>query len=143
IPRFPTPIPTSRTSGTGCRNTRHWWRLPSRSPDRVISRRRVLATLGAAALLGPRAARGAGAALVEDWHAHAAGAHGVPAGWRSYETPGGHPHYDFTIVDDAGRRALELKSTDDHSTIAKEIDVDLAATPVLEWAWKIVLQPAG
>jgi DUF3047 family protein len=109
----------------------------------VISRRRLLATLAAASVLGPRAARGAGAVLVEDWHAHPPGAHGVPAGWRSYETPGGHPHYDFTIVEDGGRRTLELKSTDDHSTIAREIDVDLTATPVLEWAWRIVLQPAG
>jgi len=97
----------------------------------------------AAATLRPRLALGAGPVLVEDWSAQPARAHGVPQGWRSYETPGGHPRYDFTIVDDSGRRALELKSTDDHSTIAKEVDVDLGATPVLEWAWKVLVQPAG
>jgi hypothetical protein len=97
----------------------------------------------AAATLCPRLALGAGPVLVEDWSAQPARAHGVPQGWRSYETPGGHPRYDFTIVDDSGRRALELKSTDDHSTIAKEVDVDLGATPVLEWAWKVLVQPAG
>jgi hypothetical protein len=85
----------------------------------------------------------AGPVVVEDWSGQVPGAHGVPPGWRSYETPGGHPRYDFTIVDEGDRRALELKSTDDHSTVAKEIDVDLAATPILEWAWRIVQQPAG
>jgi hypothetical protein len=81
--------------------------------------------------------------VVEDWTGQPLGARGVPLGWRSYETPGGHPRYDFTIVEDGGRRALELKSTDDHSTIAKEIDVAFAATPILEWAWRVILQPTG
>jgi hypothetical protein len=81
--------------------------------------------------------------VVEDWSIQPLGARGIPQGWRSYETPGGHPRYDFTIVEDAGRRALELKSTDDHSTIAREIDVDFGATPILEWAWRVMVQPAG
>ena len=97
----------------------------------------------AAAALRPRRASGASAVAVEDWSRHTPGARGIPPGWRSYETPGGHPRYDFTIVEDSGRRALELKSTDDHSTIAKEIDVDFAATPILEWAWRVISQPAG
>jgi hypothetical protein len=97
----------------------------------------------AAAALRPGGAAGASPVLVEDWSSQPPGAHGVPRGWRSYETPGGHPRYDFTIVDDGGRRALELKSDNEHSTIAKELDVDLAATPVLEWAWRIVAHPAG
>jgi len=117
--------------------------LPSCSPDRPVSRRTLLAAGVAAAALRSRVALGAAAILVEDWSGQALGAQGVPGGWRSYETPGGHPHYDFTIVEDGGRRALELKSTDDHSTIAREVNVDLAATPVLEWAWRIVTQPAG
>ena len=81
--------------------------------------------------------------MVEDWSAPPLGLHGVPPGWRSYETPGGHPRYDFTVVEDSGHRALELKSENEHSTIAREIDVDLAATPVLEWAWRVITQPAG
>ena len=117
--------------------------MPSCWPDRPVTRRSLLAAAVAAAALRPRVALGAAAILVEDWTGQAIGAHGVPGGWRSYATPGGHPRYDFTIVEDGGRRALELKSTDDHSTIAREIHVDLAATPVLEWAWRIVAQPAG
>ena len=98
---------------------------------------------GLALALRPGRALGAGPILVEDWSAPPVGTHGVPPGWSSYETPGGHPRYDFTVVDDGGRRGLELKSESEHSTIAKEVDVDLAATPVLEWAWRIVSHPAG
>jgi len=111
--------------------------------DPVLPRRDfVLAGLAAVALQRV-AAVGAAAVVIEDWSRQPLGAHGVPQGWTSYETPGGHPKYDFTIVEDAGHRALELKSEDDHSTIAKELDVDLAATPVLEWAWRVISLPAG
>ena len=81
--------------------------------------------------------------IVEDWSVQALGKTGVPSGWRHYETLGGRPAYDFTVVEDEGRRALLLKSHDDHSTIAKEIRVDLRATPILEWTWKIVRLPEG
>jgi DUF3047 family protein len=108
----------------------------------VISRRTFVRAGLLAAALPPR--RGVAAPiLVEDWSGQPPGARGVPRGWRTYETPGGHPRYDFTIVDDGGRLALELRSTEEHSTIAKEIAVDLADTPVLEWAWRIVTQPVG
>lgn len=81
--------------------------------------------------------------LVEDWTTVPQGARGIPPGWRAYATPGGRPAYDFAVVDDEGRRALRVSSRDEHSTIAKEIHVDLEATPVLEWSWKIVQLPAG
>src|SRR5712691_11618227 len=81
--------------------------------------------------------------IVEDWAQHAVGATGVPSGWRTYETFGGRPAYDFSVTEDEGRRALHLKSRDEHSTIAKEIHVSLRATPVLEWSWKVVQHPAG
>jgi len=35
-----------------------------------------------------------------------------------------------------------MKSEGDHSTIAKEVHVQLAQTPVLEWAWKVMSVPA-
>jgi Protein of unknown function (DUF3047) len=81
--------------------------------------------------------------LVEDWTEQAAGSSGVPAGWSAYETPGGRPRYDFTVVSEDGVRGLRVRSRDDHSTIAKEVHVDLGATPILEWSWKIVTLPAG
>jgi len=81
--------------------------------------------------------------VVEDWTSQPVGAHGIPGGWTKYTTPGGRPAYDFTVVEDEGRRALRLHSRDDHSTIAKQIDVDLAATPILEWSWKVLELPSG
>ncbi len=102
------------------------------------------AVLLVAAIAAPAApARGADAVLVEDWARLPLGARGVPDGWRTYETVGGRPAYDFTIVQDGGMKALRLRSRDEHSTIARDLSVDLARTPVLEWSWKIVSLPAG
>jgi hypothetical protein len=81
--------------------------------------------------------------VIEDWHGSPVGSSGVPPSWSRYETPGGHPAYDFTIVRDDGRPSLRLKSASEHSTIAKEIRVDLAATPSLRWDWKVLRFPAG
>jgi Protein of unknown function (DUF3047) len=80
---------------------------------------------------------------VESWTRHPLDYHGVPEGWRTYETPGGQPAYDFTIVEDEGRRALLLRSHGDHSTVARRVKINLAATPILEWNWKITQLPAG
>jgi len=106
----------------------------------ISGRLGVLAAVLLAAVTG---AAGADAVVVEDWSRHAAGAHGVPDGWRKYETVGGHPAYDFEVVQDGGHKALRLRSHADHSTIAKDLAVDLAKTPVLEWTWKIRTLPTG
>ncbi len=95
-------------------------------------------------LLASSAARAVeSVSLVEDWTQQAVGASGVPAGWKKYETPGGRPRYDFTVVSEDGIRGLRVRSRDEHSTIAKEIHVDLRATPILEWSWKVVKLPEG
>jgi DUF3047 family protein len=93
--------------------------------------------------LAPDSAPGAEVIVVEDWAQQAVGAAGIPSGWSSYATVGGRPAYDFTVTEEDGRRALRLKSHDEHSTITKKIQVDLRATPILEWTWKIVKLPEG
>jgi hypothetical protein len=113
-----------------------------------VSARALLAAsvagLAAAVVLVAGGARGdVAVSVVEDWSRQTVGATGVPDGWHPYETPGGHPRYDFQVVSDEGSRGLRLRSQDDHSTIAKEVHVDLRATPVLEWRWKIVKLPEG
>jgi hypothetical protein len=98
----------------------------------------------ACGLAGASTGLGAGTVtVVEDWSEISPGATGVPAGWRKYETPGGRPRYDFAVEQEGGLRALRLRSQDEHSTIAKEVRVDLAATPILEWTWKVVKLPDG
>ena len=81
--------------------------------------------------------------VVEDWRGMPVGSRGIPPGWRKYETPGGHPEYDFRLIDDGGRSALDLRSAGDHATIAKEVFVDLRATPIVQWQWKVVSQPVA
>jgi Protein of unknown function (DUF3047) len=80
---------------------------------------------------------------IENWNHHPLNRRGVPEGWRTYETIGGHAAYDFTVVEDDGRRALQLRSQGDHSTIARKLRVNLETTPILEWQWKMTQFPAG
>jgi hypothetical protein len=114
----------------------------------MIARRALILAAVAAALGRPFLHAAAGAApaspvTVEDWSRAPLGAHGVPPGWEKYETPRGNPAYDFTVVEDEGRRALALRSAGDHSTIAKPAHVDLAATPFVTWQWKATRLPRG
>jgi hypothetical protein len=110
----------------------------------ALSRRAFLQVTAAALLNRSGRAWSADARLpVEDWHGTLVGSTGVPAGWQKYETPGGHPAYDFTVVEDAGRRALHMKSAGEHSTIAREVQADLTALPVLAWQWRVLRLPQG
>ena len=115
----------------------------SASSRTTISRRSFLVLgLGSLVAASPGASQ-PWRALVEDWSGSVPGTSGIPTGWDAYETLGGHPAYDFSIVEDEGRRALRLRSADDHSTIAKRLRIDLEKTPILEWSWKVSQLPAG
>jgi ABC-type amino acid transport substrate-binding protein len=105
--------------------------------------KRPALTVSALAVLALASLASAARIVVEDWTAQPVAARGIPRGWTAYATPGGRAGYDFTIVDEEGRRALRVRSHDEHSTIAREVQVDLAATPMLEWSWKAVELPAG
>jgi hypothetical protein len=110
----------------------------------ALSRRAFLVAAGAAFLgRGGRADAASAPVSIETWSAAPLGATGVPPGWQKYETPGGHPAYDFTVVEDAGQRALRMRSAGDHSTIAKEVQADLTATPILVWRWRVIALPSG
>ena len=82
-------------------------------------------------------------ASVENWVRHDLGTRGIPHGWRAYETIGGRPVYDFSVVEDGGHRGLHLRSRGDHSTIARRLRISLKATPLLEWSWKVLQFPSG
>ena len=81
--------------------------------------------------------------MIEDWTEQELGHTGVPERWQPQSW--GRPTYDFTIVEDDGRRVLHLKSARDSSTIIHDIrgEVDLKDTPILEWSWKAVTLPKG
>ena len=109
---------------------------------RGAGRRRGVA-LGAGLLMLAISSPEASITVVEDWAGQPVGVTQVPGGWSRYATLGGRPQYDFTVVEDDGRRVLRLRSHDDHSTIVKEVAVDVHDTPVLEWSWKAIALPAG
>ncbi len=82
--------------------------------------------------------------VVENWAKLAAGAKGIPDGWKGGQT-WGFPKHDFTVVDNNGRRVLHLRSKDETSTVSHDIKgkVKLKETPILEWSWKVVTLPKG
>jgi len=106
----------------------------------MLSRPVVLAL----SLLLAVAAWAADLVVVEDWTKLAAGAKGIPDGWKGGQT-WGFPKHDFTIVDNDGRRVLHLRSKDETSTVSQDIKgkVKLKETPILEWSWKVVTLPKG
>jgi hypothetical protein len=105
-----------------------------------LTRRSFTLGVGTLLLLGVPAPADA-STLVEDWRGQPVGSRGIPAGWEPYRTPGGRPAYDFSVVEADGRRALRMGSRGDRSTIARPVQVDLAATPLLEWSWKVTRLP--
>jgi hypothetical protein len=81
--------------------------------------------------------------VAEDWSRHAVGARGIPEGWKGQNW--GSPKYDFSVVNDDGRKALHMRSANEGSTVSKDIKgkIDLKDTPVLEWSWKVTALPKG
>jgi hypothetical protein len=117
------------------------------SGDVMVTRRAVLCgALTALVVTHARPSDPAGRieiSPIETWLRHTVNKRGVPEGWRTYETVGGRPAYDFTIVEDEGRQALHLRSQGDHSTIARKLRVNLTVTPILQWSWKLIQLPEG
>jgi hypothetical protein len=107
-----------------------------------MKRRRGFRTLALAGVLVATVALAA-EFLVEDWSGASVGVKGVPPGWQKQSW--GSPRYDFTVVEQDGRRAVQLKSAGDSSNVHKDIrgKVRLAETPILEWTWKVVALPKG
>lgn len=81
--------------------------------------------------------------VVEDWSSHAVGSKGVPAGWTKQNW--GSPKYEFAIVSNDNHKVLHMRSTNEGSTISRDIKgkVNLKETPLLEWSWKVVTLPRG
>src|SRR3989442_3431555 len=96
----------------------------------------------ATALLLVAPAWAADVVVVEDWTKLTVGDKGVPGGWTSDES-WGLPKHDFTVEEDNGHRVLHLRSEGDSSMITKEVKVNLKATPILEWRWRVVTLPKG
>ena len=97
----------------------------------------------AVVMLCAAAAWAADHVIVEDWSRAPVGHKGIPPEWKAQQW--GSPAYDMTVEEDAGKKVLHLRSKDEGSTISKEVKgkVNLKATPVIEWSWKMVALPEG
>ena len=110
----------------------------------MTRRRSYLPALAGGVLLTLAAARAADqTVLVEDWSRQPLGHRGIPIDWQGQNW--GNPGYDMSVIIDAGRRVLRLRSPGDGSTISKDVrgTVDLQRTPILEWSWKVTTLPTG
>jgi Protein of unknown function (DUF3047) len=98
-------------------------------------------TLVVTALLLAVTALGAERVIVEDWSRYRPGTRGIPPDWKGQNW--GSPVYDFAVVENDGQTALHMRSENDSSTISRDIrgKVNLEATPLLEWRWKITTLP--
>ena len=102
------------------------------------------ARLVAVLLLGLAATASAQAQIViEDWSSYPVGPIGVPTGWTKQNW--GSPQYNFAIATNGNQKVLHMKSTNDGSTISKDIKgkVNLKDMPLLEWSWKATILPKG
>jgi hypothetical protein len=98
-------------------------------------------TLVVTALLLAVTALGAERVIVEDWSRYRPGTRGIPPDWKGQNW--GSPVYDFAVVENDGQTALHMRSENDSSTISRDIrgKVNLEATPLLEWRWKVTTLP--
>src|SRR5262245_30831781 len=98
-----------------------------RDPKRHLARARRLA----ADLVAIGAPAWAAEVVIEDWQAYPFGSRGLPKGWK--EQSWGRPTYALFSIAEENGRALHMKSRGESSSIAREISVNLKATPILEW----------
>ena len=101
----------------------------------------TVALLAVSLIAGPLRAADPPTVPVEDWAKQTDGKTGIPDGWKGQNW--GSPKYDFRIATQGGRKAIQLKSANDSSTISKEVKVDVKTWPVLQWSWQVVTLPKG
>src|SRR5512137_695735 len=112
-----------------------------RSVIALATRAVLLAVALLAVLVAPLPAADPPTQVVEDWAKQPDGKTGIPDGWKGQNW--GSPKYNFRIVTQGGRKAINLKSPNDSSTISKEVKVDVKAWPILQWSWQAVTLPKG
>jgi len=101
-----------------------------------VARAAVL-VLAAASLAGAQG----NTVVIEDWSKQPVGKTGIPNGWQGQNW--GSPKYDFVIAADGQTRVLHMKSSNEGSTINKELKLDLKPNCTLQWRWKAVTLPKG
>jgi len=61
-------------------------------------------------------------------------------GWKTREFDGST---EWTVVEEDGRRVVRALAEDSASALYREVDIDPAQTPYLQWSWKVSALPSG
>lgn len=61
----------------------------------------------------------------------------LPAPWREITVPSISRHTRYSLVSDAGVTVLRAQADASMSSLAREVNVDPARTPILRWRWKV------
>jgi hypothetical protein len=80
---------------------------------------------------------------VDDWDTRPVGPLDLSVTWQRYPEEGAAFKQPPAIVQDDGRRVLQLTTADEAMRIGRTLKVDLDKTPWLVWEWKTLVLPAG
>ena len=61
----------------------------------------------------------------------------LPAGWEPLAFSGIEAHTDYRLVEDEGRVVVRADSQASASGLVRQIEIDPAAYPVVEWRWRV------
>lgn len=68
---------------------------------------------------------------------------GLPAPWRIVTLPRIPMHTRYAIAENDGRRAVRAEADASYATVIHPLNVDIAGTPILRFAWRVDRFPAG
>jgi hypothetical protein len=80
---------------------------------------------------------------VDDWAARPVGPLDLSATWQRYPEEGTAFKQPPAIVQDDGRRVLQLRTDGEAMRVGRALKVDLNSTPWLVWEWKPLVLPEG
>ena len=94
----------------------------------------LVLTLGA----GPRST-----VRVDNWDAYPPGPLDLSAEWRRYPPERTAFTQPPAVVQDDGRRVLQLATSGEAMRVGRTLEIDLKETPWLVWEWKVLVLPEG
>jgi DUF3047 family protein len=80
---------------------------------------------------------------LDNWHAYPLGSLDLSAEWRRYPSERSPFREPPAIVQDDGRRVLQLVTAGEAMRVGRSLKIDLRRTPWLVWAWKALTLPEG
>jgi hypothetical protein len=80
---------------------------------------------------------------VDNWDAYPVGPLDLSAEWRPYPPERTAFKQPPTIVQDDGRRVLQLATAGEAMRIGRTLQIDPKQTPWLVWEWKVLMLPEG